>query len=65
MSEVPMNKQKRVFRQLDACIRKLKRMLREGSELGNDEFVRSALRELDRAQSGGRIESERIVKAID
>ena len=59
-----MNKRKSLFRELDAAISQLMRMVEsEESGLVRDGRVRSAAQEFTRARRGGRVDTDRIVRA--
>jgi hypothetical protein len=59
-----MNKRKSLFRELDAAISQLMKMVEsEESGLVRDGRVRSAAREFKKSRKGGQVDTERIVKA--
>ena len=60
-----MNKKRRLFGELDEAITRLKRMAEsEGSGLVRDRHVRSAVRELERSRKGGKLDADRLVRAV-
>jgi hypothetical protein len=60
-----MNRQRKLFRELDDAINELKKLVSsEGMGLVRDERVTTAIRELDRSRKGGQLNAERLVRAV-
>lgn len=60
-----MNRQRKMFRELDETIKRLTRVVECGGvELVRDGRVRAALRELQKMRKGGQFQQERMVRAV-
>lgn len=59
-----MQRQRKLLRELDKAIARLKRVVESGgSELVHDGRVRLAQRELEKSRKGGQIDLDRVVRA--